>query len=95
MKKPADRSTFGAFVVLGLEEQLAAPDGTVRAEILERLECELERARAQVMASRCGTSTQQRDAFLFVECLSAARRVVERSSSFENAPTHAANTSRS
>ncbi|SAL26781.1 hypothetical protein AWB67_01101 [Caballeronia terrestris] len=90
MRTPAGRSTLGAFVVLPLEQQLNDPAG--RSAIAERLTRDFERMRrACLAAAQRGNYAEHRKLNLLVECLSAARRVVERSASFENAPSTAVN----
>lgn len=80
--RAAGKSTLGACADLPLEAQLAERDGTGRAQIAGRLSDEIDRMNeALASASPAG----RKELILLVECLRAARQVVERSASFVNA----------
>ncbi|MFM0413502.1 hypothetical protein [Paraburkholderia aromaticivorans] len=80
-QKDAARSTRGSFGELSLEEKLAQPGGTGREEIVARLTHEIG-----CLNSALPTASRelQKEMVLLVECLRAARQVVERSVSFAN-----------
>lgn len=78
----ADRSTQGSFGEISIEEMLAQPGGAGREEIVARLTHEIG-----CLNSALPTASRelQREMVLLVECLRAARQVVERSVNFANA----------
>lgn len=77
----AGKSTLGSCADLPLEAQLAEGGGAGRAAIVARLTAEIE----QLSAALANAPLDARnEGMLLVECLRAARRVVERSASFVN-----------
>lgn len=80
--KTAGKSTLGSFGDLPLEAQLAERDGAGRAAIVARLTEEIERLSDAVINA---SPALRKELILLVECLRAARQVVERSGSFVNA----------
>jgi hypothetical protein len=81
-QKDAARSTPGSFGELSIEERLAQPGGAGREEIVARLTHEIG-----CLNSALPTASRelQKEMVLLVECLRAARQVVERSVNFANA----------
>ncbi|WGS51079.1 hypothetical protein LFL96_06135 [Paraburkholderia sp. D15] len=80
--KAAGKSTLGSCGDLPLEAQLAEGGGAGRAAIVARLTEEMERLSAALANA---PPDAHKEGMLLVECLRAARRVVERSASFVNA----------
>jgi hypothetical protein len=80
--KTAGKSTLGACADLPLEAQLAEAGGAGRASIAARLSAEIERMNSALPAA---LPAVRKELILLVECLRAARQVVERSASFTNA----------
>lgn len=80
--KTAAKSTLGACADLPLDTQLAEDGGAGRERIAAHLSAEIG-----CMNSALSTASPavQRELILLVECLRAARQVVERSVSFANA----------
>lgn len=78
----AGKSTLGSCGDLPLEAQLAEGGGAGRMEIAARLTAEMERLGAALANAPPDVC---KEGMLLVECLRAARRVVERSVSFINA----------
>lgn len=79
--KPAGKSTLGSFGDLPLEAQLAEGGGAGRTMIAARLTAEIDRL-SDALAS--ASPVERKEVRLLVECLRAARQVVERSASFVN-----------
>ncbi|MFM0204637.1 hypothetical protein PQR53_32895 [Paraburkholderia fungorum] len=82
LEKTAGKSTLGACADLPLEARLAEAGGAGRESIVARLTTEID---AMNSALPGASSTVRRELILLVECLRAARQVVERSVSFTNA----------
>lgn len=78
----AGKSTLGACADLPLEVQLAEAGGAGREAIAARLTVEIG---CMNSALATASPTVQKELILLVECLRAARQVVERSASFTNA----------
>ena len=78
--KNAGKSTLGSCAHLPLEDQLA--DGGGREMIAARLTAEIDRMCAALVTAAPAVNNELA---LLVECLRAARQVVERSASFKNA----------
>jgi len=78
----AVKSTLGACADLLLEQRLAEGGGAGRAAIVAQPTDEIA-ALSQVLQS--AAPALQRELILLVECLRAARQVVERSANFTNA----------
>jgi hypothetical protein len=79
--KNAGKSTLGACAHLPLEDQLADGCGG-REMIAARLTAEIDRMCAALVTAAPAVNNELA---LLVECLRAARQVVERSASFKNA----------
>ncbi|MEA3086438.1 MAG: hypothetical protein QOC89_4135 [Paraburkholderia sp.] len=82
LEKTAGKSTLGACADLPLEAQLAETGGAGRESIVARLTTEID---AMNSALPGASPTVRKELILLVECLRAARQVVERSVSFTNA----------
>ncbi|WP_236077379.1 hypothetical protein [Paraburkholderia domus] len=80
--KNASKSTLGACADLPLEAQLAEAGGAGREMIAARLTAEIGRINEALVTA---APTVKNELVLLVECLRAARQVVERSASFTNA----------
>ncbi|ASL42900.1 hypothetical protein bAD24_I05370 [Burkholderia sp. AD24] len=80
--KNAGKSTLGAFGDLPIEDQLAEGGGEGRAMIVARLTAEID---CLTDAMPNASLALRKELVLLVECLRAARQVVERSASFVNA----------
>ncbi|PQV44279.1 hypothetical protein [Paraburkholderia sp. BL21I4N1] len=78
----AGKSTLGSFGDLPLEAQLAERGGAGRTVIVARLTAEIERLSDAVTNA---SPALRKELILLVECLRAARQVVERSASFVDA----------
>ncbi|WP_259461512.1 hypothetical protein [Paraburkholderia fungorum] len=78
----ANKSTLGACADLRLEAQLAEGGGAGRELIAARLTAEISRVSDALVTA---APTVKNELVLLVECLRAARLVVERSASFTNA----------
>jgi hypothetical protein len=78
----ASKSTFGACADLPLEAQLAETGGAGREMIATRLSAEIGRMSGALVTA---SPTVKHELTLLVECLRAARQVVERGASFINA----------
>jgi hypothetical protein len=81
-RKTVSKSTLGAIVDLPLEAQLAEAGGAGRAAIAAKLSVEIDRMNSALATA---SPVVQKELTLLVECLRAARQVVERSASFRNA----------
>jgi hypothetical protein len=81
-KKTASKSLLGRCADLPLEARLAQAGGAGRAEIEAQLSAEIGRMNDALLSA---TPTVKKELILLVECLRAARQVVERSASFTNA----------
>ena len=80
VKKSAGKSTLGEFVDLPIEAQLLEDDGAGRKAIEARLTAEIDRVNDALMTA---SPASKKELILLVECLRAARQVVERSVSFK------------
>ncbi|CAN7764862.1 hypothetical protein LJR034_007369 [Caballeronia sp. LjRoot34] len=80
--KNAGKSTFGACADLLIETQLAEAGGAGSKMIATRLTAEIDRMSGALVTA---APTVKNELTLLVECLRAARQVVERSASFTNA----------
>ncbi|MFM0335925.1 hypothetical protein [Paraburkholderia fungorum] len=80
--KNAGKSTLGACADLPLEAQLAEASGAGREMVAARLTAEIDNINAALAAA---APAVKNELILLVECLRAARQVVERSASFINA----------
>jgi hypothetical protein len=80
--KNAGKSTLGECADLPLEAQLAEAGGAGREMIATRLTAEIDRMSGALVTA---VPTVKNELTLLVECLRAARQVVERSASFTNA----------
>jgi hypothetical protein len=80
--KNANKSPLGAFADLPLDAQLAEPGGAGRATIEAQLTAEIGRLNDALASA---SPAAKKELILLVECLRAARQVVERSASFINA----------
>lgn len=78
----AGKSTLGACADLPLEAELAEAGGAGRAALAARLTDEIGRVSHALSGA---PPARQKELTLLVECLRAARHVVERSASFTNA----------
>ncbi|MDE1184504.1 hypothetical protein [Paraburkholderia sp.] len=83
-REPAHKSTLGACADLPLEAQLAGPGSAGRDALLARLAAEIGCANDALATA---SPASKRELILLVECLRAARLVVQRSVGF----THARN----
>jgi hypothetical protein len=81
-QKNASKSALGACADLRLETQLAEDGGAGREMIAARLTAEIGRIGDALATAAPGVKNEL---VLLVECLRAARQVVERSASFINA----------
>jgi hypothetical protein len=81
-KKPAGKSMLGACADLPLEARLAEAGGAGRAEVEAQLTAEIDRMNGALLTA---SPASKRELILLVECLRAARLVVQRSASFTNA----------
>jgi len=81
-KKSVAKSMLGGCTDLPIEAQLAEGGGAGRATIEARLTAEIERVNDALLIA---TPVVKKELILLVECLRAARQVVERSVSFRNA----------
>ncbi len=81
-RKTADRSLLGGCAALPIEKQLGEAGGAERAEIEAKLTVEIG---CMSSALKTASPTLKKELTLLVECLRAARQVVERSASFKNA----------
>jgi hypothetical protein len=81
-RKTAGKSMLGTCADLPLEAQLAQGGGVGRTELEARLTDEIERINDAFMTA---SPALRKELTLLVECLRAARQVVERSASFKNA----------
>ena len=82
LQKNVSRSTLGACAEIPLEAQLAEAGGAGRERIAARLTAEIARINDALVTA---APTVKNELILLVECLRAARQVVERSASFSNA----------
>jgi hypothetical protein len=80
--KTAAKSMLGACTDLPLEAQLAEAGGEGRTAIAARLSAEIGCMNSALPGA---SPVLKRELILLVECLRAARQVVERSASFKNA----------
>jgi hypothetical protein len=80
--KNAGKSTLGACADLPLEAQLAEAGGAGRERIAARLTAEIGSIDTALATA---APAVKHELILLVECLRAARQVVERSASFTNA----------
>jgi hypothetical protein len=81
-KKTADKSLLGSCANLPIEDLLAEANGAGRAEIEAKLNVEIG---CMNSALTTASPALKKELTLLVECLRAARQVVERSASFKNA----------
>ncbi|MGF6904812.1 hypothetical protein [Paraburkholderia sp. GAS348] len=80
VKKNAGKSTLGSFTDLPIEAQLLEDDGAGREAIEARLTAEIGCLNNALLIA---SPALKKELILLVECLRAARQVVERSASFK------------